>query len=90
MKNELPVFFIRKPDYTLFGYVTIYLQWLVMSNLRHLDVVMAKTGLTPCGLDPVFFSSKKPRPQDAVQRDSTQYRLFMIHLLYLVIRIYEI
>ena len=55
MKNELPVFFIRKPDYTLFGYVTIYLQWLVMSNLRHLDVVMAKTGLTPCGLDPVFF-----------------------------------
>ena len=24
------------------------------ANLRHLDVVSAKTGLSPCGLNPVF------------------------------------
>ena len=54
MKNELRVFFIRKPDYASFSYVTIPLHSLVMSNLRYLDVVSAKTGLSPCGLDPVF------------------------------------
>ena len=46
--------FIRKPDYASFGYVTIPLHSLVTSNLRHLDVVSAKTGLSQCGLDPVF------------------------------------
>ena len=65
MKNELRVFFIRKPDYACFGYVTVPLHSLVTSNLRHLDVVSAKTGLSPCGLDPVFVL--KPRPQDVVQ-----------------------
>ena len=48
MKNELRVYFIRKPDYPSFGYVTIPLHSLVTSNLRHLDVVIAKTGLSPC------------------------------------------
>ena len=43
MKNELRVFFIRKPDYASFGYVIIPLLSLVTSNLRHLDVVSAKT-----------------------------------------------
>ena len=52
MKNELRVFFIRKPDYAekpdyaSFGYVTIPLHSLVTSNLRHLDVVSAETGLS--------------------------------------------
>ena len=44
MKNELRVFFIRKPDYASFGYVTIPLHSLVTSNLRHLDVFSAKKG----------------------------------------------
>ena len=44
-------FFIRKPDYASFGYVTIPLHSLVTSNLRHLDVVSAKMGLSPCGPD---------------------------------------
>ena len=43
MKNELRVYFIRKPDYAFFVYVTIPLQSLVASYLRHLDVVSAKT-----------------------------------------------
>ena len=43
MKNELRVFFIRKHDYASFGYVTISLHSLVTSNLRHLDIVSAKT-----------------------------------------------
>ena len=47
MKNELRVFFIRKPDYPSFCYVTIPLLSLVTSNLRHLEVVRAKTGLSP-------------------------------------------
>ena len=59
MKNELRVFFIRKADYPSFAYVTIPLHSLVASNLRHLDVVSAKTGLTPCGLDPVFVLTTK-------------------------------
>ena len=45
MKNELRVYFIRKPDYASFGYVTIPLHSMVMSYLRHLDVVSAKTGV---------------------------------------------
>ena len=48
MKNELRVYFIRKPDYASFVYVTIPLHSLVTSYLRHLDVV------SPCGLDPAF------------------------------------
>ena len=32
---------------------------LVTSNLRHLDTVSAKTGLAPCGLDPVFLLNTK-------------------------------
>ena len=59
MKNELRVCFIRKLDYASFGYVTIPLHLLVMSNLRHLDVVSAKTGLSPCGLDPFFVLKTK-------------------------------
>ena len=59
MKNEFRVFFIRKTDYTSFGYVTIPLHSLVTSILRHLDVVSAKTGLSPCGLDPVFVLKTK-------------------------------
>ena len=31
MKNELSVYFIRKPDYASFGYVTISLHSLVTS-----------------------------------------------------------
>ena len=58
MKNELRVFFIRKPDYACFGY-TIPLPSLVTSNLRHLDVVSAKMGLNPCGLDPVLVLKTK-------------------------------
>ena len=54
MKNELQVFFIMKHDYASFGYVTSPLHSLVTSNLCHVDVVSAKTGLSPCGLDPVF------------------------------------
>ena len=50
MKNELQVFFIRKPDYAYFSFVTISLELLVATNLCHLDVVSANTGLTPCGL----------------------------------------
>ena len=50
MKNELRVFFIRKPDYTSFGYITIPLHSMVTLNLRHLDLVSAKTGLSPYGL----------------------------------------
>ena len=38
MKNELRVFFTRKPDNVSFGYVTFPLQWMVTSNLRPLDV----------------------------------------------------
>ena len=34
------MFFIRKPDYASFDYVTISLHSLVMSNLPHLDVVI--------------------------------------------------
>ena len=45
MKNELRVYFFRKPDYASFGYVTIPRHSLVTSNLRHLDMVSAKTGL---------------------------------------------
>ena len=56
MKNELRVYFIRKPDYASFVYVTISLHSLVTSNL---DVVSAKTGLSPCGLDPVFVLKTK-------------------------------
>ena len=47
MKNELRVI--------LYGYVTIALHSIVTSNLRHLDVVSAKTGLSPCGLDPFLY-----------------------------------
>ena len=45
MKNELRVYFIGKPDYASFVYVTIPLHSLVTSYLRHLDVVSAKTFL---------------------------------------------
>ena len=55
MKNKFRVFFIRKTDYTSFGYVTIPLHSLVTSILRHLDVVSAKTGLSPYGLDPFLY-----------------------------------
>ena len=72
MKNELQVFFIRKPDYTSFGYVTIPLHSLVTSNIRHLDVVNAKTGLSPCGLDPDFVL--KIKATRWCPRESTQSR----------------
>ena len=55
MKNELRVFFIRKADYASFGHVTIPLHSLVTSNLRHLDTVSAKTGLTPLDLTLFFY-----------------------------------
>ena len=59
MKNELQVFFIRKPDYASFDYVTIPLHSLFTSNLRQLDVVSAKKRLSQCGLDPVFVLKTK-------------------------------
>ena len=69
MKNELgpTSIFTRKPDYVSFGYVTISLRCLVTSNLRHLDVVCAKTGLTPFGLDPVFVLNSKATTEISVQ-----------------------
>ena len=72
MKNELRVYFIRKPHYASFVYVTIPLQSLVTSYLRHLDAVSAKTGLSPCGLDPVFVL--KTKPTRWCPRESTQSR----------------
>ena len=48
MKNDLLVFFIRKPDYPSFCYVTIPLLSLVTSNLRHLEVGEQKRGRPPC------------------------------------------
>ena len=73
MKNELRVFFIRKPDYASFGYVTIPLHSLVTSNLRHLDRVSAKKGLSPCELDPVLVLKTKATrwcPRESTQRRS--------------------
>ena len=61
MKNELRVYFIRKPDYASFVYVTI-----------PLHVVSAKTGLSPCGLDPVFVL--KTKATRWCPRESTQSR----------------
>ena len=72
MKNEFRVYFIRKPDYAPFVYVTIPLHSLVTSYLRHLDVVSAKTGLSPCGLDPVFVL--KTKATRWCPRESTQSR----------------
>ena len=72
MKNELRVFFIRKPNYASFVYVTIPLHSLVTSNLRYLEVVSAKTGLSPCGLDPVFVL--KIKATRWCPRQSTQSR----------------
>ena len=72
MKNELRVYFIRKPDYASFVYVTISLQSLVTSYLSHLDVVSAKTGLSKCGLDPVFVL--KTKATRWCPRESTQSR----------------
>ena len=72
MKYELRVYFIRKPDYASFVYVTIPLHSLVTSYLRHLDVVSAKTGLSPCGLDPVFVL--KTKATRWCPRESTQSR----------------
>ena len=46
MKIELQVFLIETV-LTSFICVTMSLQWLVMSNLRHLDIVSAKIWLTP-------------------------------------------
>ena len=45
----------------LLAVLQIPLHSLVMSNLRHLDVVSAKTLLSPCGLtlDPVFVLQTK-------------------------------
>ena len=48
------------------------LQSLVTSNLRHLDVVSAKTGLSPCGLDLVFIL--KTKATGWCPRKSTQCR----------------
>ena len=75
MKNELRVFFIRKHDYASFGYVTIPLHLLVTSNLHHLDVASAKTGLSQCGLDPVFVLKIKAtrwRPRQLTQSRSDE------------------
>ena len=75
MKNELQVFFIRKPDYASLGDVTIPLHSMVTSNLRNLDVASAKTGLSPCGLDPVFvLKSKATRwcPRESSQSRSEE------------------
>ena len=75
MKNELRVFFIRKPDYASFCSVTISLHSLVTSYLRHLDVVSAKTGLSPCGLDPVFVlktNATRWRPNKSTQSRSDE------------------
>ena len=60
-------FSLKKPDYASFGYVKIPPHSVVMSHLRHLDVVGAKTGLNPCGLE--LFLYNKPRSQDSVQRN---------------------
>ena len=75
MKNELRVFFIRKPDYTSFAYVTFPLHSMVTLNLRHLDVFSAKTGLSPCGLDPVFVLKTKATswcPSESTQSRSDE------------------
>ena len=80
MKNELRVYFIRKPDYASFVYVTIPLHSLVTSYLRHLDVVSAKTGLSPCGLDPVFVL--KTKATRWCPRESTQSRSDEIFLIF--------
>ena len=68
----MKISFIRKPDYASFVYVTIPLHSLVTSYLRHLDVVSAKTGLSPCGLDPVFVL--KTKATRWCPRESTQSR----------------
>ena len=48
------------------------LQSLVTSNLRHLDVVSVKSGLRPCGLDPVFVP--KTKATRCCPRESSQSR----------------
>ena len=76
MKNELQVFFIRKPDYASLGYVMIPLHSMVTSNLRNLDVVSAKTGLSPCGLYPVFVLKTKATrwcPRESPRVDLMKY-----------------
>ena len=68
--------FIRKPDYASFVYVTIPLHSLVTS---YLDVVSAKTGLSPCGLDPVFVLKTKATrwcPLESTQSRSDEIYLF--------------
>ena len=70
MKNEFRVYFIRKPDYASFVYVTIPLHSLITSYLRHLDVV------SPCGLDPVFVL--KTKATRWCPRESTQSRTDVI------------
>ena len=38
--------------------------FVAMSNLRHLDVISAQTGLSSCALNPVFI--QKPRQRNGV------------------------
>ena len=75
MKNELRLYFIRKPDYESFVYVMIPLHSLITSYLRHLDVVSAKMGLSPYGLDPVFVLKTKATrwcPMESTQSRSDE------------------
>ena len=54
MKNELRVFFLLENPIKHLLAVSSVSPVNVYFKLRHLDVVSTKTGLSPCGLDPVF------------------------------------
>ena len=86
MKNE-KWYFLLKTWLGIFWFVTMPLQWLVTSNLRHLDVVNAKTDLTPCGLDNVFvikFLATRWCPNESTQCRSDEICVQLTKFLIIV------